>query len=270
VANDSRALKGKAMPKKKMITTNTEGELMLKDAVRKIVQPSRRAFLQRTLTLGGLSLLTGCSVDSESSIDSALMQVSSWNDRIQGLLFDPTKLAPTYPESMITRPFPFNAFYSEDEAPDVDGEKWRLELSGLIADRRPWSLAQLRALQQTGQVTRHICVEGWSAIGKWGGVPFASFLRRIGADVSAKYVGFKCADDYYTSIDMATALHPQTLMALTYDGQVLPQRYGYPMKLRMPTKLGYKNPKHIQAIFVTNTYPGGYWEDQGYNWFGGS
>jgi DMSO/TMAO reductase YedYZ molybdopterin-dependent catalytic subunit len=101
-------------------------------------------------------------------------------------------------------------------------------------------------------------------------VSFASFLRRIGADTSAKYVGFKCGDDYHTSIDMPTALHPQTLLALTYDSQPLPPKYGFPMKLRMPTKLGYKNPKHIKAIFVTNTYPGGYWEDQGYNWFGGS
>ena len=110
-------------------------------------------------------------------------------------------------------------------------------------------------------MTRHICVEGWSAIGKWGGVPFATFLKAIGADLSARYVSFKCADDYYTSIDMATALHPQTIIALTYDGQILPRKYGYPMKLRMPTKLGYKNPKHIQVIEVTNRFPGGYWED---------
>jgi len=171
---------------------------------------------------------------------------------------------------MITRPFPFNAFYSEDEVPEVDGDSFRLEVTGLVADKRQWSLPELRAMPQIDQVTRHICVEGWSAIGKWGGVSFASFLRRIGADLSAKYVGFKCADDYFTSIDMPTALHPQTTLALTYDGQPLPPKYGYPMKLRMPTKLGYKNPKHIQAIFVTNTYPGGYWEDQGYNWFGGS
>ena len=152
----------------------------------------------------------------------------------------------------------------------VDGERFRLEVSGLVADKRRWSLAELDALPRAEQVTRHICVEGWSAIGRWGGVPFATFLKRVGADLSAKYVGFKCADDYYTSIDMPTALHPQTLLALTYDGQVLPPRYGYPMKLRMPTKLGYKNPKHVLAIFVTNMHPGGYWEDQGYNWFGGS
>ena len=125
-------------------------------------------------------------------------------------------------------------------------------------------------MPQQDQITRHICVEGWSAVGKWGGVLFSDFLKRIGADTTAKYVGFKCADDYYQSIDMATALHPQTLLTLTYDGQTLPTKYGFPMKLRMPTKLGYKNPKLITAMFVTNEYPGGYWEDQGYNWFGGS
>ncbi|KHA76631.1 molybdopterin-binding protein [Janthinobacterium lividum] len=255
---------------KKTILVQEEGQAMLDDALRQIKQPSRRLFLQRSLTLGGLSLLTGCNVSDPSGIETALTAVSRFNDKVQGWLFDPTKLAPTYPDSMITRPFPFNAYYGEDEVEEVDGDAWRLELSGLIADRKPWTLPQLRALPQETQITRHICVEGWSAIGKWGGVPFSHFLKRVGADTTAKYIGFKCADDYFTSIDMATALHPQTIMALTYDGQELPPKYGYPMKLRMPTKLGYKNPKHIQAIFVTNTYPGGYWENQGYNWFGGS
>ncbi|MDN2710021.1 molybdopterin-dependent oxidoreductase [Janthinobacterium sp. SUN118] len=255
---------------KKNIIVAEPGQAMLADALRQIKQPSRRLFLQRSLTLGGLSLLTGCNVSEPSSIETALAAVSRFNDTVQGWLFDPNKLAPTYPESMIARPFPFNAYYGEDEVEEVDGDAWRLELSGLIADRKPWSLPQLRALPQETQVTRHICVEGWSAIGKWGGVPFSHFLKLVGADTTAKYIGFKCADDYFTSIDMATALHPQTIMALSYDGKELPPKYGYPMKLRMPTKLGYKNPKHIQAIFVTNTYPGGYWENQGYNWFGGS
>lgn len=240
-----------------------------KEIVRHVEQPARRTFLQRSLTLGGLSLLSGCSLSDGNGVESALMAVSRFNDKAQAWLFDPNRLAPTYPDSMITRPFPFNAFYGEDEAPVIDEAGYRLEVTGLVADRRKWSLAELRALPQTDQVTRHICVEGWSAIGKWGGVAFADFLRRVGADLSAKYVGFKCADDYYTSIDMPTALHPQTLLALTYDSHTLPTKYGFPMKLRMPTKLGYKNPKHIQAIFVTNSYPGGYWEDQGYNWFGG-
>ena len=251
-----------------------DGPAILKEAGRilqkRVEQPSRRAFLRNSLNLGGLAMLSGCSLSDDDSVEQALTAVSRFNDRVQGWLFDPNKLAPTYPESMITRPFPFNAYYGIDEVRHVDEESFRLEVSGLVADKRRWRLEELRAMAQIDQVTRHICVEGWSAIGKWGGVPFSAFLKRVGADLSAKYVGFKCADDYYTSIDMPTALHPQTILALTYDGQTLPPEYGFPMKLRMPTKLGYKNPKHIQAIFVTNTYPGGYWEDQGYNWFGGS
>ncbi len=169
-------------------------ETILKDARREVLrvveQPARRAFLQRTLTLGGLSLLSGCSLVGEDSIESALMAISRFNDKAQAALFDPNRLAPTYPDSMITRPFPFNAFYGEDEAPSVDAEGYRLEVTGLVADRKTWTLAELRALPQTDQVTRHICVEGWSAIGKWGGVPFSEFLRRIGADLSARYIGF--------------------------------------------------------------------------------
>jgi len=256
--------------KQRDIVIPAEGAAMLADAIGRIAQPSRRAFLQRSLTLGGLTLLTGCGIDNQDGIDQGLNRISRFNDRIQARLFDPARLAPTYSADMLTQPFPFNAYYGEEDIREVDGDDWRLELSGLLADRKPWTLRQLRALPQQSQITRHICVEGWSAIGKWGGVPFSHFLRHVGADLGAKYVGFKCADDYFTSIDMATALHPQTLMALSYNDQPLPPRYGFPLKLRMPTKLGYKNPKHIQAIFVTNTYPGGYWEDQGYNWFGGS
>ena len=243
---------------------------IVKDALREMPSPSRRAFLKRGLTLGGLSMLTGCAITDNDSVQTVLNAVSRFNDRVQAAIFDPSALAPTYPESMITRPFPFNAFYPESEVRQVDGDQFRLEVGGLVADRKAWTLEALNALAQESQVTRHICVEGWSAIGKWGGVPLADFLRRVGADLTAKYVGFKCADGYHTSIDMPTALHAQTIIALTFDGETLPARYGYPMKIRMPTKLGYKNPKHVQALFVTNTYPGGYWEDQGYNWFGGS
>ncbi|VVE47069.1 molybdopterin-binding protein [Pandoraea pneumonica] len=254
-----------------------DGDAILKEAralvTRRVSEPSRRAFLSRTLTLGGVALLSGCSLDDNPSVESALDKMSRWNDRVQAALFRGDVLAPTFKASQITRPFPFNAFYSMDEAPVVDPAEYQLELSGLIADKAPWRLDTLTTFAQARaaeQITRHVCVEGWSAIGRWGGVTFADFLKRIGADTTARYVGFKCADDYYTSIDMPTALHPQTLLALTYDGQTLPREYGFPMKLRIPTKLGYKNPKHIRAIFVTNTYPGGYWEDQGYNWFGGS
>lgn len=230
----------------------------------------RRLFLRQGLSLGALALLSGCELTGGAAVQRVLTAMSRWNDTAQGWLFDPKKLAPEYPESAVATPFPFNAYYGEDEVRTVDGGTYKLELGGLIRDRKPWGLPELYALPQTSQITRHICVEGWSAIGKWAGVRFSTFLERIGADTSAKYVGVKCLDDYYSSIDMATALHPQTLLAFRFADQVLPPKYGFPMKLRIPTKLGFKNPKHIGAIFVTNTHPGGYWEDQGYNWFSGS
>jgi DMSO/TMAO reductase YedYZ molybdopterin-dependent catalytic subunit len=244
---------------------------------RSLVDPSsreiqlleRRLFLKQSLSLGALTLLTGCEVTDTESVQKVLMAMSRWNDSVQAALFNPSRLAQTYPESAITKPFPFNAYYGEDEIRVVPAEGYKLELAGLVRHRKPWTLEQLNALPQESQITRHICVEGWSAIGKWGGVRFSTFLETIGADLGAKYIGFKCADDYYTSIDMATALHPQTLLTLRYADAVLPPAYGFPMKLRIPTKLGFKNPKHIMALFVTNMYPGGYWEDKGYNWFGG-
>ena len=95
------------------------------------------------------------------------------------------------------------------------------------------------------------------------------FLERVGADLRAKYIAFKTADDYPSSIDMATALHPQTLLALKYGGDTLADPFGYPMRLRTAVKLGYKNPKWITAIEVTNKYPGGYWESLGFPWFAG-
>ncbi len=229
----------------------------------------RRLFLRQSLSLGALTLLSGCELTEDESVQKMLNSMSRWNDGVQAALFSPTKLAPEFPESAITRPFPFNAFYGEDEIRQVDPATYKLEVTGLVREKKSWALPELLALPQTSQITRHICVEGWSAIGKWGGVRFSTFLERIGADTTAKYVGFKCADDYYTSIDMPTALHPQTLLTLRFDDQILPPKYGFPMKLRMPTKLGFKNPKHIMALFVTNDYPGGYWEDQGYNWFAG-
>ena len=244
--------------------------LRLRDVQPQLQKVERRLFLRQALSLGALTMLGGCDLSDGDAVDRILWAMSRWNDKVQAALFNPHRLAPTFAESAITDPFPFNAYYAEDRAPVVDVSTFRLELSGRIADKKPWTVADLRRLPQTTQVTRHICVEGWSAIGKWGGVPFRTFLERIGADLKARYVGFRCADDYYSSIDMATALHPQTLLALDYRDAALPPKYGSPMKLRVPTKLGFKNPKHITAIFVTDDYPGGYWEDQGYNWFSGS
>lgn len=253
---------------KKIIFHPHEKEI-IKDVQQGLDAPSRRLFGRKAMSLGAIAMLSGCTLSNEDSIEKALMVMSRFNDRAQAWLFDPNKMAPTYAESEITKPFPFNAYYSEDEI-RPSPENYRLKISGLVQDKKEWTLEELRAMPQTSQITRHICVEGWSAIGQWGGVRFSDFLQRIGADSGAMYVGFRCHDHYFTSIDMPTALHAQTLLALTYANEVLPPKYGYPMKLRMPTKLGYKNPKYIQEIFITNVNPGGYWEDQGYNWFGGS
>ena len=173
-----------------------------------VARLERRLFLRHGLSLGALTMLSGCDVTDQESVQKALWAMSRWNDRVQGWVFDPNRLAPEFPESRITMPFPFNAYYSMAKVPRVDGASYRLEVSGLVRERKPWTLPELYALPQTSQVTRHICVEGWSAIGKWSGVRFSDFLGRIGADLIAKYVGFKCADKYYTSIDMLTALHP--------------------------------------------------------------
>jgi DMSO/TMAO reductase YedYZ molybdopterin-dependent catalytic subunit len=229
----------------------------------------RRGLIRGGLSLGALVMLTGCDVKRPEAVESALLAISRFNDDVQALLFDPNKLAPTYPASMILRPPKFNAYYDVMDVKPVNGTTWRLEVSGLVADKRAWTLSDLQALPQTSMVIKHICVEGWSYIGGWTGVPLRDFLARVGADLRAPYVAFKTADDYPSSIDMATALHPQTLLALKYGGDTLADPFGYPMRLRMATKLGYKNPKWVTAIEVTNKYPGGYWESRGFSWFAG-
>jgi DMSO/TMAO reductase YedYZ molybdopterin-dependent catalytic subunit len=246
-----------------------DGRLLVKDAARLLPHPSRRLFLRTGASAGALALLTGCSISDSTSAERVLRKISEFNDWVQARLFDPGRLAQTYPESAIARPFRFNAYYAEADAPDVDEERYRLVVDGLVENKRPWTLEQLNALPQETQITRLVCVEGWSAVGKWTGVPLRVFLERIGADLTARYVHFACTEGYSSSIDMPTALHPQTQMTLAFDGQPLPTRFGFPMRIRIPTKLGFKNPKHVVGLSVLNHYTGGYWEDRGYNWFSG-
>ncbi len=229
----------------------------------------RRGLIRGGLSLGALTMLTGCDVSENSSIERGLKAISSFNDGVQQALFDPNKLAPEYPASMVLKPPRFNAYYNVEDVKPVDGDTWRLELAGSIADKKPWTRPEIEALPQREIIVRHVCVEGWDYIGQWSGVPLRTFLERVGADLKAKYVAFKTFDDYPSSIDMATALHPQTLLATKYADETLPDPFGYPLRLRMSTKLGYKNPKWITAIEVTNTYPGGYWEEKGFSWFAG-
>ncbi len=226
----------------------------------------RRGIIRGGLSLGALTMLTGCDASSSTSVGQALRAISAFNDAVQAALFDPNKLAPEYPASAVLKPARFNAYYEIEKVKPVDGDSWRLELAGLIDDKRPWTRQQIAEMPEREMTIRHICVEGWDYIGQWSGVPLRSFLERVGADLRAKYVAFKTADDYPSSIDMATALHPQTLLARKYAGETLADPFGYPLRLRTSTKLGFKNPKWITAIEVTNTYPGGYWENLGFNW----
>jgi DMSO/TMAO reductase YedYZ molybdopterin-dependent catalytic subunit len=244
-------------------------QLLVKDAARLMPELSRRRFLSGGASLGALTLLTGCEVSDSLSAENLLTQVSKFNDKVQAAIFNPNALAPTYPASAITRPFPFNAYYTLDDAPEIEAKDWELEVTGLVQNTRAWKLEELYALPQETQITRHICVEGWSAIGSWTGARLSEFLKRIGADSRAKYVWFRCAEGYTTSIDMPTAMHPQTQMTFGFDGKTLPKAYGYPMKVRIPTRLGFKNPKYVVSLEVTNDYKGGYWENQGYNDYSG-
>jgi DMSO/TMAO reductase YedYZ molybdopterin-dependent catalytic subunit len=243
--------------------------LLIKDAARLLPDPSRRLFLRGAAGLGAITMLTGCDIIDSNAAESALAMMSRFNDRAQALLFNPSTLAPTYSERDITRPFPFNAYYDEEDAPEVDAETYRLEVGGMVDEKKPWTLKELYALPQEKQITRHVCVEGWSAIGSWTGARLSDFLKRVGADTRAKYVWFQCAEGYANTIDMPTALHPQTQMTFRFADETLPRSYGFPMKIRIPTKLGFKNPKHVIAMHVTNKDLGGYWEDRGYNWFSG-
>ncbi len=244
-------------------------DLLVKDAAKVMPDPMRRLLLRGAFSVGALSFLTGCDIVDTDAAEGVLKKISEFNDAAQAAIFNPNKLAPVYPESAITRPFPFNGYYDEDDAPAVNGDLYKLEVGGLVENKKSWTLPELYALPQVSQITRHVCVEGWSAIGSWQGAQLSEFLKRIGADTRAKYVWFKCAEGYTNTIDMPTALHPQTQMTFKFDNKILPRSYGFPMKIRMPTKLGYKNPKYVVAMEVTNTDKGGYWEDQGYNWFGG-
>jgi DMSO/TMAO reductase YedYZ molybdopterin-dependent catalytic subunit len=237
---------------------------------RKLIEEiDRRKVLRGAVSLGALTMLTGCNVSDRVSVQSVLRAVSSWNDSAQALLFDPDKLARTFTEAEVLKPPRFNAFYDVEDVKPVNGAAWRLELAGRIADKRPWTLADIHAFPEQEWIYRHICVEGWDYIGQWSGPSVRRFLERVGADLTARYVAFRCADGYTTSIDMASALHPQSMLATRYAREVLPDPFGFPLRLRTAVKLGWKNAKWVTAIEVTNTYPGGYWEDRGFNWFAG-
>jgi DMSO/TMAO reductase YedYZ molybdopterin-dependent catalytic subunit len=193
-----------------------------------------------------------------------------FSDWASARLFRSRHLAQTFPDSEVVpfEKFPINGYDVAD--PGVDLEKWTLAVTGAVQKPGAYTLAQIQSLPRMRQNTRHICVEGWDVIGRFGGTRLSDFLKLIGADTSARFITVECADDYYESLDMATALHPQTLLCYEMYDQPLSREHGAPVRLQIPTKIGYKQAKYLTDLKVTNVLERvGYWEDQGYSFFYG-
>ena len=195
-----------------------------------------------------------------------------FSDWASGELFRRTHPANVFPDSELTplARFPLNTY--DDDDPGIDLDAWTLTVSGLVAKPGEYTLNQIRSLPRISQNTRHVCVEGWDVIGNFGGARIGDFLASVGADLTARFLALECADDYYESLDMATALHPNSLLCYEMYGKPLERGHGAPLRLSLPTKLGYKSAKYLTKLEVTNVLKPnhrGYWVDQGYSWFGG-
>ena len=185
-------------------------------------------------------------------------------------LFRTGHLATTFDDAEVApiEKFPINGYDVDD--PGVDLENWTLTVGGAVQKPGEYKLSQVQALPRVRQNTRHICVEGWDVIGRFGGARLLDFLKQVGADTTARFITVKCADDYYESLDMAAALHPQTLLCYEMYDKPLTRAHGAPLRLQIPTKVGYKQAKYLTELKVTNVLDKvGYWEDQGYSWFYG-
>ncbi len=202
--------------------------------------------------------------------ESLLKKGLGFSDWASALLFRRSLLAPTFADAQVTpfEKFPINGYDVDD--PGVIFENWSLTVSGAVQKPGDYKLAQIQALPRVRQNTRHVCVEGWDVIGRFGGARLSDFLNMIGADTSARFLTVTCADDYNESLDMATALHPQTLLCYEMYDQPLTREHGAPLRLSVPAKIGYKQAKYLTDLKVTNVLEKiGYWEDQGYSSFYG-
>ncbi len=231
---------------------------------KKFRQLSRRELLKLTpiLALGAFAAPT-----LQESLLKKGLHLSDWSS---GLLFRKEHPAPTFADADVAplASFPLNYYDVDDPGIDLDG--WTLTVSGAVQKPGEYKLAQIQALQRVRQNTRHICVEGWDVIGRFGGARLSDFLNLVGADPTARFITVNCADDYYESLDMATARHPQTLLCYEMYDQPLTRGHGAPLRLQIPTKIGYKQAKYLTELKVTHVLDKvGYWEDQGYSWFYG-
>ena len=242
---------------------------------------TRRNLLVGVLQGAGLLLLSGCEkifdrLSQNQTVQSILESAEAGNRRVQRLLTRRNKLAQEFSEKDISPKFrqngnppPITADYAADAANRFSN--WRLEVTGLVKQPASFSLADLKAMPSRVQITRHDCVEGWSAIGKWKGMRLEEIINKVQPTAGANYVVFRCMDtdsdgaNYYESIDLIDAVHPQTILAYDLNGAPLPVENGAPLRLRVENQLGYKHAKYIRGLeFVASLEKigqgkGGYW-----------
>jgi DMSO/TMAO reductase YedYZ molybdopterin-dependent catalytic subunit len=192
-----------------------------------------------------------------------------WNQRFEQLIYSPARLAPELPQSAQSPDDAFPVYYISDDLPDVPDD-WRLTVGGMIGHPAVLTLDQLRALPSTSMRVRHHCVEGWSAVAQWQGVRVSEIAKLVEPDPRARYVEFRSFDsNYWSSWDLASTMHPQTLLAYRMNGHELTADHGAPLRVYSAVKLGYKMVKYLTEVNFLGEPTGGYWENQGYEWFGG-
>jgi DMSO/TMAO reductase YedYZ molybdopterin-dependent catalytic subunit len=250
---------------------------------------SRRRFLARSFAAVGALLLSGCNQLSRSEwFPKFLGNAEKWTDAAAHMLLPRRAMAQEFAEADRSPTFRSNGTSDPDTdeyralaANDFAG--YRLDIGGLVEKPASFTLAELKALPSRTQITRHDCVEGWSAIAKWKGTKLGTVLEAVVPKPGARYVVFFCADSleddgkdkYYESIDLEDAFHPQTILAYEMNDAPLPVANGAPIRLRVERQLGYKHAKYVMRIELVDSFAaisggnGGYWEDQGYQWFAG-
>jgi len=228
-------------------------------------ETSRRAFLAS----GAAALLTACGWDGGDALHPVMGGASRFNDWLSERLFSASRPAPKSSESRRSKSFP--NYHISDMTPEVDdATDWRLEVGGLVSTPLSLSIGDIQQLARTAYTVEHHCVEGWSAVASWAGTPLRVIAERAGIRPEARFVRFDSFDsDYYNGWDLKSAMHPETILAYAFNDRPLMPDHGAPLRLYAPHKLGYKLTKYLTKITFTDQRPGGYWEDQGYPWFGG-
>ena len=231
----------------------------------------RRRFLLAAAAAGASALGAACGWDGGPRLASKLRAWSGVNDWVSARLFSSSRLARVYSVARRTPDADFPDYFVSDSQPALaDPSQWVFRVGGLV--RRPLvlSLERIMALPRLAYTAKHHCVEGWTAIATWAGVPFHVVADMVEPLPSARYVKFLSFDSGYSNgWDLASAMHPQTILAYAFNDRPLMADHGAPLRLYSPTKIGYKNTKYLLSADFTATRPGGYWEDQGYPWFGG-